>query len=178
LETVWGGWPKESIAGSYRIIDQNRVVLKYSGSGEEVVYKFSIFGDVLVIQGYLPAVNENAWELRKSLTNEGEESSENVVKVAPIKAKDINGNEVDFNKLKNYKLIIIGINPNCGGCITSVKRVATEIEKYDISNTKFLVFSFSDTLEDAHKIGDQLPEGTIIIFTGSRANQQEKHYQI
>ena len=89
--------------------------------------------------------------------------AEKGIKIEPIETDDINEEAVDLSQLKDYKLILIGGNPHCGGCVASVKRVANEIEKYDISNTKFLVFSFSDTLEDAHKIGDQLPEGTIII---------------
>ena len=89
--------------------------------------------------------------------------AEKGIKVEPIEANDINGEAIDLGKLKDYNLILIGGNPHCGGCVTSIKRIANEIEKYNISNTKFLVFSFSDTIDDAHKIGDQLPEGTIII---------------
>lgn len=95
--------------------------------------------------------------------------AEKGIKVEPIETNDINGETVDLSKLKDYKLILIGGNPHCGGCVTSIKRISNEIEKYDTSNTKFLVFSFSDTLEDAHKIGDQLPEGTIIIQDTDRS---------
>jgi hypothetical protein len=89
--------------------------------------------------------------------------AEKGIKIEPIETADINGEAVSLSQLKDYKLILIGGNPHCGGCVTSIKRIANEIEKYNTSNTKFLVFSFSDNLDDARKIGDQLPEETIVI---------------
>jgi len=90
-------------------------------------------------------------------------------KVEPIKAKDINGNEVNFNKLKNYKLVIIGGNPSCGGCVSDVKRIGNEIKKYNYKNVKFIVFSFSNNPDDSHKLTDSLPKGVIAIQDPDRS---------
>ena len=95
--------------------------------------------------------------------------AERGAKVKPIKAKDINGNEVDLSKLKDYKLLLIGGNPNCGGCVSDVKRIGNEIKKYDTTNVKFIVFSFSDNPEDAHRLTDSLPKGTIAIKDPDRS---------
>ncbi len=89
--------------------------------------------------------------------------------VKPIKAKDINGNEIDLSELKNYKLVLIGGNPNCGGCVSDVNRIGNEIKKYNTTNIKFIVFSFSNNPEDAHRLTDSLPKGVVTIVDGDRA---------
>lgn len=95
--------------------------------------------------------------------------AERGAKVEPIEAKDINGNKVDLSKLKDYKLILIGGNPNCGGCVSDIRRIGNEIKKYDTTNVKFIVFSFSNNPEEAHRLTDSLPKGTIAINDPDRS---------
>jgi len=52
-----------AIAGSYRIIDQNRI--EYKIEQFDTVAEFSISGDELTIQGALPGIIGEAWKLRK-----------------------------------------------------------------------------------------------------------------
>jgi len=96
------------------------------------------------------------------------QSAEKGTKVEAIKAVDINGNAVDLSKLKNFKLFILGINPGCKACVESIQQLGTEIAKYDTSNIKFIVLSFSSEPNDAQKLLLLLPEGAIGILDTDR----------
>jgi predicted nucleic acid-binding Zn ribbon protein len=96
------------------------------------------------------------------------QSAEKGTKVEAIKAVDINGNAVDLSKLKNFKLFILGINPGCKACVESIQQLSTEIAKYDTSNIKFIVLSFSSEPNDAQKLLLLLPEGAIGILDTDR----------
>jgi hypothetical protein len=95
-------------------------------------------------------------------------SADKGTKVEAIKATDINGNTVDFSTLKNDKLFILGGNPGCGGCVESIKQLGLEIVKYNTSNIKFIVLSFSPEKADAEKLTSSLPAGTITILDPDR----------
>ena len=90
--------------------------------------------------------------------------AEKGTKIIPIQAKDINGNEINFEDFRNYKLFIVAGNPNCGSCVESVNAIGADIKKYDLTNVKFIVLSFSPNPKDAQRLISQLPEGTIGIL--------------
>ena len=95
-------------------------------------------------------------------------SADKGTKVTPIKAKDINGNEINLEDFKNYKLFIVGGNPGCGGCVEDIRRLGLEIAKYDTSNVKFIVLSFSQEPNDVQKLLSPLPAGAIGIIDTDR----------
>ena len=95
-------------------------------------------------------------------------STDKGTKVTPIKAKDINGNEINLEDFKNYKLFIVGGNPGCGGCVEDIRRLGLEIAKYDTSNIKFIVLSFSQEPNDVQKLLSPLPAGAIGIIDTDR----------
>lgn len=99
-----------------------------------------------------------------SLPNTGYIFPEKGIKLASIEAKDINGNKINLANLTNYKLFIISGNPNCGGCVESIDAIGDYIKKYDVSSIKFIVLSFSSSLNDAQKLSAPLPEQTITIL--------------
>jgi hypothetical protein len=103
-----------------------------------------------------------------ALTNNEFIFAEKGMKVTPIKAKDIDGNEINFEDFRNYKLFIVGGNPGCGGCVEDIKRLGLEIAKYDTGNVKFIVLSFSSEPGDAQKLLSPLPAGAIGIIDTDR----------
>ena len=103
-----------------------------------------------------------------ALTNNEFVSADKGTKVTPIKAKDIDGNEIDLEDFRNYKLFIVGGNPGCGGCVEDIKRLGLEIAKYDTNNVKFIVLSFSQDPNDAQKLLSPLPAGAIGIIDSDR----------
>jgi hypothetical protein len=110
-----------------------------------------------------------------SLSNGSYVFPEKGAKITPIQAKDINGNEINFESLTNYKLFIIAGNPNCGGCVESIDAIGADIKKYDLTNIKFIVLSFSSDPKDAQKLISPLPEGTIgILDTNEKLSTELK----
>lgn len=94
--------------------------------------------------------------------------AEKGMKVTPIKAKDIDGNEINLENFRNYKLFIVGGNPGCGGCVEDIKRLGLEIAKYDTGNVRFIVLSFGSEPGDAQKLLSPLPAGAIGIIDTDR----------
>ncbi len=89
-------------------------------------------------------------------------------KVPDITFTDENGNKYKLSDFKNYKIIAIGGNPDCGGCVSSIERLSYEFKKYDIKNVKFIVFSFSDKKDDATNLTKYLPGKAIVILDPDR----------
>ncbi len=84
-------------------------------------------------------------------------------KVPDIMFTDSNGNKHKLSEFSNYKIIAIGGNPNCGGCVASIKRLSYEFKKYNLDDVKFIVFSFSDRKEDAANLTKYLPGDVIVV---------------
>ncbi|MGC8757567.1 MAG: TlpA family protein disulfide reductase [Caldisericaceae bacterium] len=114
---------------------------------------------------YIEKYGEGAYD---ALGSNAFVSADKGTKVEPVKAVDINGNSFDLSNFKNYKLFILGGNPGCGGCVESVKQLGLEIAKYDTSNVKFIVLSFSSDPADAQKLTSSLPAGAITILDPDR----------
>ncbi|MGB9694806.1 MAG: TlpA family protein disulfide reductase [Caldisericaceae bacterium] len=114
---------------------------------------------------YIEKYGEGAYD---ALGSNAFVSADKGTKLEPVKATDINGNSVDLSNFKNYKLFILGGNPGCGGCVESVKQLGLEIAKYDTSNVKFIVLSFSSDPADAQKLTSSLPAGAITILDPDR----------
>lgn len=94
--------------------------------------------------------------------------AEKGAKVTPVKATDINGQEVDLEKFKDYKLFIVGGNPGCGGCVDSIRSLSKEIAKYNTNDVKFIVLSFSPDKEEALKLSESLPGEKYTILDPDR----------
>jgi len=114
---------------------------------------------------YIEKYGEGAYD---ALGSNAFVSADKGTKLEAIKAVDINGNAIDLSSFKNDKLFILGGNPGCGGCVESVKQLGLEIAKYDTSNVKFIVLSFSPEKADAEKLTSSLPAGTITILDPDR----------
>ena len=94
--------------------------------------------------------------------------AERGTKVPDITFTDENGNKYKLSDFKNYKIIAIGGNPDCGGCVSSIERLSYEFKKYDTKNVKFIVFSFSDKKSDATNLTKYLPGKAIVILDPDR----------
>lgn len=103
-----------------------------------------------------------------SLQGGGYIFAERGVKVNPVSLKDVNGATYSLDEFKNYKLVIIAGNPNCGACVSSVSELGKIFKQQDLSNVKFIVLSFGDTKEALEKLTNVLPEGTIGVIDSNR----------
>ncbi len=81
------------------------------------------------------------------------------------------GKTYKLSDFANEKLFLIGGNPNCGGCVSSINRLAWIINHggYDLSNVQFIVFSFSDKAADAEHLTEHLPKNTIVVVDPNRS---------
>lgn len=81
-----------------------------------------------------------------------------------------NGKTYKLSQFADKKLFLIGGNPNCGGCVSSINRLAWLINHggYDLSDVQFIVFSFSDKASDAQHLTEHLPKNTIVVVDPNR----------
>ncbi len=94
--------------------------------------------------------------------------AERGTKVPDIEFTDENGKKYKLSDFKNYKIIAIGGNPDCGGCVSSIERLSNEFRKYNINDVKFIVFSFSGRKEDAVNLTKYLPGRAIVVLDPDR----------
>ncbi len=92
-------------------------------------------------------------------------------KVPDFEFPATNGKIYKLSDFANKKLFLIGGNPNCGGCVESINRLAWIINHggYDLSNVQFIVFSFSDKAADAEHLTEHLPKNTIVVVDPNRS---------
>ncbi len=95
--------------------------------------------------------------------------AERGTKVPDFSFTDENGHKYKLSDFKNYKIIAIGGNPNCGGCVSSIERLSYEFKKYNLRGVKFIVFSFSDKKSDAVNLTRHLPGQAIVVLDPDRS---------
>ena len=94
--------------------------------------------------------------------------AERGTKVPDIEFEDSNGNKHKLSEFKDKKIILIGGNPNCGGCVSSIEKLSYQFKKYGTNGVQFIVFSFSTNKDDAKRLTSLLPENTIVVVDPDR----------
>ncbi len=94
--------------------------------------------------------------------------AERGTKVPDISFTDINGIKHKLSDFKSKKIILIGGNPNCGGCVSNIERLSYEFKKYGTNGVQFILFSFSSNKDDAKNITRFLPKDTIVVSDPDR----------
>ena len=95
--------------------------------------------------------------------------AERGTKVPDIEFTDVNGKKYKLSDFKNHKIIAIGGNPNCGGCVSSIERLSYEFKKYDLNDVRFIVFSFSDKKDNAANLTKPLPGNAVVVLDPDRS---------
>ncbi len=94
--------------------------------------------------------------------------AERGTKVPDIEFTDANGKKHKLSEFKNEKIILIGGNPNCGGCVSSIEKLSYQFKKYGTDGVQFIVFSFSANKDDADRLTGLLPKNTIVVVDPDR----------
>ncbi len=99
--------------------------------------------------------------------------AERGTKVPDIEFTDVNGVKHKLSNFNNKKIILIGGNPNCGGCVSSIERLSYEFKKYGTNGVQFILFSFSSKKADAANITKFLPKDTITVADPDRTTAKK-----
>jgi cell division protein FtsL len=96
-------------------------------------------------------------------------------KVPDFEFTAVNGKKYKLSDFSNKKIFLVAGNPNCGGCVSSINRLAWIINhgNYDLSDVQFIVFSFSDKAQDAEKLTEHLPGNAIIVADPDRTTAKK-----
>ena len=86
---------------------------------------------------------------------------------------DSNGIKHKLSEFKNKKIILIGGNPNCGGCVSSIEKLSYQFKKYGTSGVQFIVFSFSANVDDAKNFTKLLPKNVIVVADPDRTTAKK-----
>ena len=99
--------------------------------------------------------------------------AERGTKVPDTEFTDANGKKHKLSEFKSKKIILIGGNPNCGGCVSSIEKLSYQFKKYGTDGVQFIVFSFSANKDDADRLTSLLPKNAIVVVDPDRTTAKK-----